>query len=182
MKYVTVTVPVNEDQVISMMKAHGLNIVSAITKIVNQNLKGGLPKIDNASLIEVVHEIEAINKPIAVKLNLQQFIDKYKPLSSVKYSLNEDVTREDRILDYYRIGTKRDGAKLLDQRTLLPSPKIESHLWVIVAESIDNEVVVTVRPYIVGNVTFTKQQDLQGYVVTTEPHNDKNIIITISTQ
>jgi hypothetical protein len=182
MKYVTVSVPVNEDQVLSMMKAHDITVVSAVTKVATQNMKSGYGKINNASLVEVTHAIEAVDKPAVVKLSLQQFIDKYKPLSSVKYSLNEDVTREDRILDYYRIGTKRDGAKLLDQRTLLPSLKIESHLWVIVAERVDNDVVVTLRPYIVGSVTFTKDQDLQGYVVTTELHNDKNIIITISTQ
>lgn len=178
MKYITVSVPVNEDQVLSMMKVHDINVVNAVTKIATQNMKSGYGKINNASLIEVTHAIEALNKPAVVKLSLQQFIDTYKPLSANKFPLDETITREDRILGYYTMGTKKEAAILLDQ----PKSKIESYLWVIIIEHADNEVTVTVRPYVVGNVTLTKYQDPLGYVVTEEPHNDKNIIVTISTQ
>ena len=177
MKYVTVSVPINEDQVISMMKVHGINVVSAVTKIATQNMKSGYGKINNASLIEVTHAIEALNKPAVVKLSLQQFIDTYKPLSANKFPLDETITREDRILGYYSFGTKKEVSILFDQ----PKSKIESYLWVIIVEHADNEVTVTVRPYVVG-ITLTKYQDPLGYVVTEEPHNDKNIIVTISTQ
>ncbi len=177
MKYVTVSVPINEDQVISMMKVHGINVVSAVTKIATQNMKSGYGKINNASLIEVTHAIEALNKPAVVNLSLQKFIDTYKPLSANKYRLDETITREDRILDYYSFGTKKEVSILFDQ----PKSKIESYLWVIIVEHADNEVTVTVRPYVVG-ITLTKYQDPLGYVVTEEPHNDKNIIVTISTQ
>lgn len=178
MKYITVSVPVNEDQVLSMMKVHDINVVSAVTKIAVQNMKSGYGKINNASLIEVTHAIEALNKPAVVNLSLQKFIDTYKPLSANKYRLDETITREDRILDYYTFGTKKEVSILFDQ----PKSKIESYLWVIIVEHADNEVTVTVRPYVVGNATLTALQDLQGYVVTEEPHNDKNIIVTISTQ
>lgn len=178
MKYITVSVPVNEDQVLSMMKVHDINVVSAVTKIAVQNMKSGYGKINNASLIEVTHAIEALNKPAVVNLSLQKFIDTYKPLSANKYRLDETITREDRILDYYSFGTKKEVSILFDQ----PKSKIESYLWVIIVEHADNEVTVTVRPYVVGNATLTALQDLQGYVVTEEPHNDKNIIVTISTQ
>lgn len=178
MKYITVSVPVNEDQVLSMMKVHDINVVSAVTKIATQNMKSGYGKINNASLIEVTHAIEALNKPAVVNLSLQKFIDTYKPLSANKYRLDETITREDRILDYYSFGTKKEVSILFDQ----PKSKIESYLWVIIVEHADNEVTVTVRPYVVGNATLTALQDLQGYVVTEEPHNDKNIIVTISTQ
>lgn len=181
MKYVTVSVPVNEDQVLSMMKVHDINVVSAVTKIAVQNMKSGYGKINNASLIEVTHAIEALNKPAVVNLSLQKFIDTYKPLSADKYHLDETITREDRILDYYTIGTKKAAAILLDQSVSKPPSKIESYLWVIIVEHADNEVTVTVRPYVVG-ITLTKYQDPLGYVVTEEPHNDKNIIVTISTQ
>ena len=177
MKYVTVSVPINEDQVISMMKVHGINVVSAVTKIATQNMKSGYGKINNASLIEVTHAIEALNKPAVVNLSLQTFIDTYKPLSANKYRLDETITREDRILDYYSFGTKKEVSILFDQ----PKSKIESYLWVIIVEHADNEVTVTVRPYVV-DITLTKYQDPLGYVVTEEPHNDKNIIVTISTQ
>ena len=159
MKYITVSVPVNEDQVLSMMKVHDINVVSAVTKIAVQNMKSGYGKINNASLIEVTHAIEALNKPAVVNLSLQQFIDTYKPLSA------------------YSFGTKKEVSILFDQ----PKSKIESYLWVIIVEHADNEVTVTVRPYVVG-ITLTKYQDPLGYVVTEEPHNDKNIIVTISTQ
>lgn len=185
MKYITVSVPVSENQVLDMMKAHDITVVAALTKIVPQNMKIGFGTIDAASLMEVAYAIEAdSNKPDeATKLSLQQFITTYIPLSANKYPLEEEITREDKILFYYTIGTKREAVKLAFQDYPKPPAKLsDSYLWVIIAESIDNEVVVTVRPYIVGNVTFTKEQDLQGYVVTTEPHNDKNIIITISTQ
>lgn len=178
MKYITVSVPVNEDQVLSMMKVHDINVVSAVTKIATQNMKSGYGKINNASLIEVTHAIEALNKPAVVNLSLQKFIDTYKPLSANKHRLDETITREDRILDYYSFGTKKEVSILFDQ----PKSKIESYLWVIIVEHADNEVTVTVRPYVVGNATLTALQDLQGYVVTEEPHNDKNIIVTISTQ
>ena len=135
MKYITVSVPVNEDQVLSMMKVHDINVVSAVTKIATQNMKSGYGKINNASLIEVTHAIEALNKPAVVNLSLQKFIDTYKPLSANKYRLDETITREDRILDYYSFGTKKEVSILFDQ----PKSKIE-------------------------------------------PHNDKNIIVTISTQ
>ena len=177
MKYVTVSVPVNEDQVLSMMKVHDINVVSAVTKIATQNMKSGYGKINNASLIEVTHAIEALNKPAVVNLSLQKFIDTYKPLSANKYRLDETITREDRILDYYSFGTKKEVSILFDQ----PKSKIESYLWVIIVEHAVNEVTVTVRPYVVG-ITLTKYQDPLGYVVTEEPHNDKNIIVTISTQ
>lgn len=177
MKYITVSVPVNEDQVLSMMKVHDINVVSAVTKIAVQNMKSGYGKINNASLIEVTHAIEALNKPAVVNLSLQKFIDTYKPLSADKYRLDETITREDRILDYYSFGTKKEVSILFDQ----PKSKIESYLWVIIVEHADNEVTVTVRPYVVG-ITLTKYQDPLGYVVTEEPHNDKNIIVTISTQ
>jgi hypothetical protein len=177
MKYITVSVPVNEDQVLSMMKVHDINVVSAVTKIAVQNMKSGYGKINNASLIEVTHAIEALNKPAVVNLSLQKFIDTYKPLSANKYRLDETITREDRILDYYSFGTKKEVSILFDQ----PKSKIESYLWVIIVEHADNEVTVTVRPYVVG-ITLTKYQDPLGYVVTEEPHNDKNIIVTISTQ
>ena len=178
MKYVTVLVPVSENQVLSMMKAHDITVAAALTKIVPQNMKIGFGTIDAASLMEVTYAIEADNnKPEEVtKLNLQQFINTYKPLSANKYPLEEEITREDKILFYYTVGTKRESTALLDQ----PNSKTESYLWVITAEHIDNEVVVTVRPYVAGNITLTKYQDLQGYVVTTKPHNDKNVIITIS--
>ena len=177
MKYITVSVPVNEDQVLSMMKVHDINVVSAVTKIAVQNMKSGYGKINNASLIEVTHAIEALNKPAVVNLSLQKFIDTYKPLSANKYRLDETITREDRILDYYSFGTKKEVSILFDQ----PKSKIESYLWIIIVEHADNEVTVTVRPYVVG-ITLTKYQDPLGYVVTEEPHNDKNIIVTISTQ
>ena len=177
MKYVTVSVPINEDQVISMMKVHGINVVSAVTKIATQNMKSGYGKINNASLIEVTHAIEALNKPAVVNLSLQKFIDTYKPLSANKFPLDETITREDRILGYYSFGTKKEVSILFDQ----PKSKIESYLWVIIVEHADNEVTVTVRPYVV-DITLTKYQDPLGYVVTEEPHNDKNIIVTISTQ
>lgn len=177
MKYITVSVPVNEDQVLSMMKVHDINVVSAVTKIATQNMKSGYGKINNASLIEVTHAIEALNKPAVVNLSLQKFIDTYKPLSANKYRLDETITREDRILDYYSFGTKKEVSILFDQ----PKSKIESYLWVIIVEHADNEVTVTVRPYVV-DITLTKYQDPLGYVVTEEPHNDKNIIVTISTQ
>lgn len=177
MKYITVSVPVNEDQVLSMMKVHDINVVSAVTKIATQNMKSGYGKINNASLIEVTHAIEALNKPAVVNLSLQKFIDTYKPLSANKYRLDETITREDRILGYYSFGTKKEVSILFDQ----PKSKIESYLWVIIVEHADNEVTVTVRPYVVG-ITLTKYQDPLGYVVTEEPHNDKNIIVTISTQ
>ena len=177
MKYITVSVPVNEDQVLSMMKVHDINVVSAVTKIAVQNMKSGYGKINNASLIEVTHAIEALNKPAVVNLSLQKFIDTYKPLSANKYRLDETITREDRILDYYSFGTKKEVSILFDQ----PKSKIESYLWVIIVEHADNEVTVTVRPYVVG-ITLTKYQDPLGYVVTEEPHNDKNVIITLSTQ
>lgn len=177
MKYITVSVPVNEDQVLSMMKVHDINVVSAVTKIAVQNMKSGYGKINNASLIEVTHAIEALNKPAVVNLSLQKFIDTYKPLSANKYRLDETITREDRILGYYSFGTKKEVSIFFDQ----PKSKIESYLWVIIVEHADNEVTVTVRPYVVG-ITLTKYQDPLGYVVTEEPHNDKNIIVTISTQ
>lgn len=177
MKYVTILVPVNEDQVISMMKAHDIPAVSAVTKVAFQNMKSGYGKINNASLIEVTHAVEAISKPAVVKLNLQQFIDTYKPLSANKYPFDEAITREDRILGYYTMGTKKEASLLLDH----PKSKIEFYLWAIIVEYIDNEVTVTVRPYVTG-ITLTKYQDLQGYVVTEKPHNDKNVIITLSTQ
>lgn len=177
MKYITVSVPVSENQVLDMMKAHDINVVSAVTKIAVQNMKSGYGKINNASLIEVTHAIEALNKPAVVNLSLQKFIDTYKPLSANKYRLDETITREDRILDYYSFGTKKEVSILFDQ----PKSKIESYLWVIIVEHADNEVTVTVRPYVVG-ITLTKYQDPLGYVVTEEPHNDKNIIVTISTQ
>lgn len=177
MKYITVSVPVNEDQVLSMMKVHDINVVSAVTKIATQNMKSGYGKINNASLIEVTHAIEALNKPAVVNLSLQKFIDTYKPLSANKYRLDETITREDRILGYYSFGTKKEVSILFDQ----PKSKIESYLWVIIVEHADNEVTVTVRPYVV-DITLTKYQDPLGYVVTEEPHNDKNIIVTISTQ
>ena len=177
MKYITVSVPVNEDQVLSMMKVHDINVVSAVTKIAVQNMKSGYGKINNASLIEVTHAIEALNKPAVVNLSLQKFIDTYKPLSANKYRLDETITREDRILGYYSFGTKKEVSIIFDQ----PKSKIESYLWVIIVEHADNEVTVTVRPYVVG-ITLTKYQDPLGYVVTEEPHNDKNIIVTISTQ
>lgn len=177
MKYITVSVPVNEDQVLSMMKVHDINVVSAVTKIATQNMKSGYGKINNASLIEVTHAIEALNKPAVVNLSLQKFIDTYKPLSANKYRLDETITREDRILGYYSFGTKKEVSIFFDQ----PKSKIESYLWVIIVEHADNEVTVTVRPYVVG-ITLTKYQDPLGYVVTEEPHNDKNIIVTISTQ
>ena len=130
-----------------------------------------------ASTNKYVSKASTPNKPEEVtKLNLQQFINTYKPLSANKYPLEEEITREDKILFYYTVGTKRESTALLDQ----PNSKTESYLWVITAEHIDNEVVVTVRPYVAGNITLTKYQDLQGYVVTTKPHNDKNVIITIS--
>ena len=186
MKYVTITVPVNEEQIISMMSAHSITATAAVEKIAQQNMKGGLGKINKSSLNEVALAISQGNKivsEIVKKLNLQQFIDTFEPLSANKYPLDAEITREDRILLYYTISTKREAAELAFQDYPKPPAKLsDSYLWVIIAESIDNEVVVTVRPYIVGNVTFTKEQDLQGYVVTTEPHNDKNIIITISTQ
>lgn len=177
MKYITVSVPVNEDQVLSMMKVHDINVVSAVTKIATQNMKSGYGKINNASLIEVTHAIEALNKLAVVNLSLQKFIDTYKPLSANKYRLDETITREDRILGYYSFGTKKEVSILFDQ----PKSKIESYLWVIIVEHADNEVTVTVRPYVV-DITLTKYQDPLGYVVTEEPHNDKNIIVTISTQ
>ena len=98
MKYITVSVPVNEDQVLSMMKVHDINVVSAVTKIAVQNMKSGYGKINNASLIEVTHAIEALNKPAVVNLSLQKFIDTYKPLSADKYRLDETITL--RLLHY----------------------------------------------------------------------------------
>ena len=179
MKYITVVVPVSENQVLDMMKAHDINVVAALTKIVPQNMKIGFGTIDAASLMEAAYAIEAdSNKPDeATKLSLQKFIDTYKPLSANKYRLDETITREDRILDYYSFGTKKEVSILFDQ----PKSKIESYLWIIIVEHADNEVTVTVRPYVVG-ITLTTYQDPLGYVVTEEPHNDKNIIVTISTQ
>lgn len=182
MKYITVSVPVNEDQVLSMMKVHDINVVSAVTKIATQNMKSGYGKINNASLIEVTHAIEALNKPAVVNLSLQKFIDTYKPLSANNYPLDEDITREDIILSYYTIGTRKGAAAVAFKDYPKPHVKLsESYLWVIIVEHADNEVTVTVRPYVVG-ITLTKYQDPLGYVVTEEPHNDKNIIVTISTQ
>lgn len=177
MKYITVVVPVSENQVLDMMKAHGITVVAALTKIVPQNMKIGFGTIDAASLMEAAYAIEALNKPAVVNLSLQKFIDTYKPLSANKYRLDETITREDRILGYYSFGTKKEVSILFDQ----PKSKIESYLWVIIVEHADNEVTVTVRPYVV-DITLTKYQDPLGYVVTEEPHNDKNIIVTISTQ
>ncbi len=179
MKYITVVVPVSENQVLDMMKAHGITVVAALTKIVPQNMKIGFGTIDAASLMEAAYAIEAdSNKPDeATKLSLQKFIDTYKPLSANKYRLDETITREDRILGYYSFGTKKEVSIFFDQ----PKSKIESYLWVIIVEHADNEVTVTVRPYVV-DITLTKYQDPLGYVVTEEPHNDKNIIVTISTQ
>lgn len=185
MKYITVVVPVSENQVLDMMKAHGITVVAALTKIVPQNMKIGFGTIDAASLMEAAYAIEAdSNKPDeATKLSLQQFITTYIPLSANKYPLEEEITREDKILLYYTIGTKREAAELAFSDYLKPAVKLSnSFLWVIIAEHADNEVTVIVRPYVVGNVTLTKYQDPLGYVVTTKPHNDKNIIVTISTQ
>lgn len=187
MKYITVSVPVSENQVLDMMKEHGITVVAALNKIVPQNMKIGFGTIDAASLMEVAYAIEAdSNKPDeATKLSLQQFITTYIPLSANKYPLEEEITREDKILFYYTVGTKREASAVAFKDYPKPPAKLSnSFLWVIVAESIErwNEVVVTVRPYVADNITLTKYQDLQGYVVTTEPHNDKNIIVTISTQ
>lgn len=185
MKYITVSVPVSENQVLDMMKAHDITVVAALTKIVPQNMKIGFGTINAASLMEVAYAIEAdSNKPDeATKLSLQQFITTYIPLSANKYPLEEEITREDKILFYYTIGTKREAAELAFRDYLKPAVKLSnSFLWVIIAEHIDNEVVVTVRPYVADGITLTKYQDLQGYVVTEKPHNDKNVIITLSTQ
>lgn len=185
MKYITVSIPVSENQVLDMMKVHDINVVAALTKIVPQNMKIGFGTIDAASLMEVAYAIEAdSNKPDEVtKLSLQQFITTYIPLSANNYPLDEDITREDIILSYYTIGTRKGAAAVASKDYSKPAAKLSDfYLWVIIAEHIDNDVVVTVRPYVVGNVTLTKYQDPLGYVVTEEPHNDKNIIVTISTQ
>jgi len=184
MKYITVSIPISENQVLDMMKAHGITVVAALNKIVPQNMKIGFGTIDAASLMEVAYAIEASSdKPDeATKLSLQQFITTYIPLSANKYPLEEEITREDKILFYYTIATKREAAELAFNDCLKPAVKLSnSFLWVIIVEYIDTDVTVTVRPYVVG-ITLTNYQDLQGYVVTEKPHNDKNVIITLSTQ
>lgn len=185
MKYITVVVPVSENQVLDMMKAHGITVVAALTKIVPQNMKIGFGTIDAASLMEAAYAIEAdSNKPDeATKLSLQQFITTYIPLSANKYPLEEEITREDKILFYYTVGTKKEASALAFKDYPKPPAKLSnSFLWVIIVEYIDTDVIVTVRPYVTSGITLTKYQDPQGYVVTTKPHNDKNVIITISTQ
>ena len=182
MKYITVSVPVNETQVISMMKTHSISAISAIEKIAKQNMKGELGKINTSSLNEVALAItqEGFSKtPEVISHSLQKFITDYIPLSLSKYNLEEEVTREDRILHYYTVGTKRDATKLLEESGI--KTKVNFHLWIIMVESIDNDVVVKVMPYKESNTVLTKYQDLQGYVVTLASHDNADIIVTILT-
>jgi len=187
MKYVTVLVPVNESQVLSMMAAHSIDAKRAVEKITKQNMKSGLGTINAAALNEISLAITQ-NKLLPLqteevnKINLQKFIDTYLPVSCSRYKLDEEITREDRILAYYTISTKREAAKLLDQHLLAPPIKLTYYLWIIIAENVDNDVVITLRPYIEGAATLAKYQDLQGYVATEKPHNGKNIVVTLSNQ